>query len=205
MANPEIHPEGWKLFPGLISRTGQEELVDIIRQTVEKAPFFRPVMPKTAKHFSVRMTNFGDVGWVSDQKGYRYQKTHPATDLPWPPIPQPLLDIWQAVTQANEKRPDACLVNFYDANAKMGLHRDEDEQDLTAPVVSISLGDDARFRLGGPNRTDKTGSFRLPSGDVLILQGRDRLAYHGVDRIYAGSSTLLEKGGRINITMRRAL
>jgi alkylated DNA repair protein (DNA oxidative demethylase) len=95
------------------------------------------------------------------------------------------------------------LVNFYTADAKMGLHQDRDETDLQAPVVSISLGDTCLFRVGGLNRTDPTGSFKLTSGDVVVLGGESRLAFHGVDRIYPGTSTLLKSGGRINLTLRR--
>jgi alkylated DNA repair protein (DNA oxidative demethylase) len=161
-------------------------------------------MPRTAKPFSVRMTNFGKTGWVSDQSGYRYQAAHPVTGEPWPDIPDTILSIWRKLLP-DASDPDACLCNFYGADAKMGLHQDSDERDLSQPVLSVSLGDAARFRVGGMARTDKTQSFRLSSGDVFILKGEDRLAFHGVDRIYPGSSTLLPNGGRINLTLRKAL
>lgn len=169
---------------------------------VRAAPLFVPVMPRTGKPFSVRMTDCGTLGWVSDRAGYRYQPTHPVTGEPWPAIPAALLDLWDEVT-GYPHRPEACLVNFYDAGAKMGLHQDRDEADFAAPLLSVSLGDSCRFRLGGVERSDPTRSFVLASGDVLMLAGPARLAFHGVDRILPGTSTLLAGGGRINLTLRR--
>ena len=152
---------------------------------------------------SVRMTNCGALGWVTDkERGYRYQPTHPVTGDPWPPIPEALLRLWETVSGYSEP-PEACLVNFYTDTAKMGLHQDRDEANLEAPVVSVSLGDECLFRVGGPKRGDRTVSFRLRSGDVVILGGEGRLAFHGVDRIYPATSALLKNGGRINLTLRR--
>ncbi len=170
---------------------------------VAAAPLFVPAMPRTGKPMSVRMTNLGALGWVTDkERGYRYQPTHPLTGAPWPPISEMLLDIWRDVSD-HDKPPQACLVNFYDEKARMGLHQDRDESDFSAPVVSISLGDDCRFRVGTAERGGSTASLRLASGDVLVLGGQSRLAFHGVDRIYPQSSTLLKNGGRINLTLRR--
>jgi alkylated DNA repair protein (DNA oxidative demethylase) len=148
------------------------------------------------------MTNCGPLGWVSDVHGYRYQPTHPQTGLPWAPIPPALLELWASTARYAEP-PEACLVNFYTATARMGLHQDRDEDDLSAPVLSVSLGDTCLFRIGGEKRTDPTRSFRLQSGDVMLLEGDSRLAFHGVDRLYPGTSTLLKDGGRINLTLRR--
>lgn len=207
MSDPAISPilpvmAGVKLFPGLLDRPAQEALRDEMRRLVAEAPFYAPEMPRTGKPFSVRMTNLGPLGWVSDrQGGYRYQATHPATGKPWPPIPEQLFDIWRKVAGI-ERLPEACLVNFYAGEAKMGLHQDRDEADFDAPVVSISLGDTARFRIGGPNRSDPTKSIDLTSGDVLVFGGPARLAFHGIDRIIKGTSTLLTDGGRINLTLR---
>ncbi len=195
-------PEGIRLVDGRLDRDEQVALVAEIREVLAKAPLFRPEMPRTGKPFSVRMTNCGSLGWVADRSGYRYQPLHPVTGRPWPPIPHRLLALWDEVAQYPHP-PEACLVNFYDETARMGLHRDEDEADLAAPVVSVSLGDTCLFRLGGLERGDPTRSFRLASGDVLVLGGPSRLALHGVDRLYPGSSTLLERGGRINLTLRR--
>jgi len=200
-------PDGFRLLPGLLDRTAQARLVADLKSAVAAAPFFTPVMPRTGKPFSVRMTNLGPLGWVSDRdRGYRYQATHPETGRPWPSIPEMVLDVWRQVG-GYPHLPEACLVNYYAPDARMGLHQDRDEADFDAPVVSISLGDACLFRVGGTERSAPTGSFRLSSGDVVVLGGASRLAFHGVDRIYPGTSTLLARwfpvGGRINLTLRR--
>lgn len=117
-------------------------------------------------------------------------------------MPGRLLETWRELAPG-APAPEACLVNIYSATARMGLHQDRDEAELSAPVVSLSLGDTALFRIGGATRKAPTRSFRLQSGDAMILGGLSRLAFHGVDRILPDSSTLLEKGGRINLTLRR--
>ena len=196
-------PEGIRYLPGYFDGAAQAALVEDIRRIVEAAPLYTPAMPKTGKEMSVRMTNCGEFGWVTDkERGYRYQAAHPVTGEPWPPIPDVLLDLWREVAD-HPQPPQACLVNFYSEKAKMGQHQDRDESDFSAPVVSVSLGDDCLFRVGGARRADPTRSFRLRSGDVVVLGGEGRLAFHGVDRIYPSTSTLLAKGGRINLTLRR--
>ena len=198
----EISP-GIRHFPGYLDRAAQETLVETVRQIVAAAPLFVPVMPVTGKAMSVRMSNCGPLGWVTDkERGYRYQPTHPVTGDPWPPIPACLLDIWNTVSDYPAPA-QACLVNFYSDDAKMGLHQDKDEQDLKAPVVSISLGNSCLFRIGGTSRNDRTQSIKLTSGDFVVLGGEGRLSFHGVDRIYPATSTLLKNGGRINLTLRR--
>jgi alkylated DNA repair protein (DNA oxidative demethylase) len=194
---------GVRHFPARFDRAEQEALLVQLRAAVAAAPLFTPEMPRTGKPFSVRMTNLGSLGWVSDrERGYRYQATHPVTGKPWPPMPEVLLDLWRDVS-GYPHPPEACLVNFYSGTAKMGLHQDRDEQELSAPVVSVSLGDTALFRIGGTARGGKTQSVKLASGDVLVFGGPARLAYHGIDRLYPGTSTLLKDGGRINLTLRR--
>ena len=205
MAAPAIEVlPGVVHYPGYLDRTAQEGLRDALRDVVRAAPLFQPRMPRTGKPFSVRMTNCGPLGWVSDINGYRYQKNHPDSGAPWPAMPAIALRAW-ADLAPGELAPQACLVNFYDQGARMGLHQDKDEENLTAPVVSLSLGDACLFRVGGTARAAPTRSFRLQSGDAMILAGPSRLAFHGVDRILAGSSTLLQGGGRINLTMRRVM
>lgn len=196
-------PNGVRYMPGRLDRAAQEHLVDLVRAVVAQAPLYVPEMPGTGKPMSVRMTNCGSLGWVTDKtRGYRYQDTHPVTEKPWPPIPQELLTLWEEVADY-PRPPQACLVNFYSDDARMGLHQDKDETDLAAPVLSISLGNTCLFRVGGAQRKDPTRSFRLQSGDVVVLGGEGRLCFHGVDRIYPSTSTLLKHGGRINLTLRR--
>ena len=189
-------------WPGRLSAAEQGALLAELRAVARRAPFFQPRMPKTGKPFSVRMTNCGPLGWVSDESGYRYQPLHPETKEPWPLLPAPLLALWEELS-GYPHPPEACLVNYYAAGTKMGLHQDRDEQDFEAPVLSISLGDAALFRIGGTTRGGKTTSLKLASGDVLLFGGEARLAYHGIDRILSDSSTLLPEGGRINLTLRR--
>ena len=193
--------EGFRLWPGALSVQAQAELLAQVLSAEAVAPFYGPVTPG-GRPFSVRMTNLGALGWVSDREGYRYQATHPVTGKAWPPIPQTLLDLWSHLTGWPEP-PQACLVNLYRDEARMGLHQDKDEADLTAPVLSVSLGDTAVFRIGGAEG-GPTRSIRLASGDVCALTGPARLARHGIDRLIAGSSTLVPGGGRINLTLRRA-
>lgn len=196
-------PTGFVLRSAYLDAAAQRALLAALRAVMAEAPLYQPTMPKTGKPLSARMTNCGPLGWVSDAEGgYRYQKTHPVTGRPWPSMPQAVLDIWRALS-GYPAPPQACLVNYYDETARMGLHRDFDEEDFSAPVVSISLGDDALFRLGGKRRDGPTQSFRLSSGDVVVLGGAARLFFHGVDRIYPGTSDLLAEGGRINVTLRR--
>jgi DNA oxidative demethylase len=194
--------DGLRHFPAMLDRLTQELLLAELRAAVVDAPLFQPVMPRTGKPFSVKMTNLGSLGWVADRAGYRYQAVHPVTETPWPAIPDQVLDIWREVANYPHL-PEACLVNFYASTAKMGPHQDRDEEDLAAPVVSISLGDTAVFRMGGTQRGGRTSSIKLQSGDVLVMGGAARLCFHGIDRVLAGTSTLLKDGGRINLTLRR--
>ncbi len=207
MATPAfISSPGFKLLPERFDRCAQSALVEAVLERVAQSPLYQPAMPRTGAPLSVRMTNFGPLGWVTDKdKGYRYEPAHPVTGEPWPAMPQVLLDLWNAVSGWPDP-PEACLVNWYDAQARMGLHVDNDEQAVNAPVVSVSLGDRARFRLGGPSRKDATRSLMLSSGDVVVLGGLARACHHGVDRIYPATSTLLPgawRPGRINLTLRR--
>lgn len=193
---------GLKYLPSYFDRTAQEALVTILDEALVQAPFYTPVMPRSGRPFTVRMSNLGRLGWVSDRAGYRYQGLHPETGTSWPPIPAMVLELWRKVADYPQD-PEACLVNYYREGAKMGLHRDEDEEDFSAPVVSISLGDTAIFRIGGTERGGATETLKLSSGDVLVMGGASRLRYHGIDRVLTGTSTLLKQGGRLNLTLRR--
>jgi alkylated DNA repair protein (DNA oxidative demethylase) len=193
---------GVAYHPGALDVAAQRQLVEDLREALRAAPLFQPLMPRTGQPFSVRMSNCGELGWVSDREGYRYQRTHPVTGQPWPAIPALLMDVW-ARFSGEARPPQACLVNWYEDTARMGLHQDRDEEDRDAPVLSVSLGDTALFRIGGTEKGGPTRSIRLASGDVLVFGGPARLAYHGVDRVLAGSSSLLGRPGRINCTLRR--
>lgn len=197
----EIAP-GCLWWQGWLDRPAQERLAEELRAVLMEAPLFQPRMPKTGKPFSVRMSNCGPLGWVSDETGYRYQPDHPETGRPWPPFPAMLLRAWDELANSPVP-PEACLINWYDGGARMGLHQDRYEEEFGAPVLSLSLGDTAVFRIGGTKRSDPTRSIRLASGDALLLSGPSRLAFHGIDRIIAGSSRLLKQPGRINLTLRR--
>ena len=192
---------GFRYWPARLDEAAQAVLLADIEAALKIAPLYRPVTPG-GRPFSVRMSNLGPLGWVSDRAGYRYQPNHPGTGAPWPPIPTLLLDLWTDLTGWPEP-PDACLVNLYRDDARMGLHQDRDEADLGAPVLSVSLGDTALFRIGPAGR-GPTRSVKLASGDVCALTGSARLARHGIDRLLAGSSRLIHGGGRINLTLRRA-
>lgn len=195
----KVNLNGVDIYPDALGLDAQRQLVAEIREIARAAPLFSPET-RFGKKMSVRMTSAGQFGWVSDARGYRYEAQHPK-GVAWPDIPQSLLDVWQAVAP-DARLPECALINFYGDGARMGLHQDNDEADLSQPVVSISLGDEGLFRVGGVERGGKTASHWLRSGDVVVLGGAARLAYHGVDRIKLGSSTLLPDGGRINVTMR---
>jgi alkylated DNA repair protein (DNA oxidative demethylase) len=168
-----------------------------------QAPLYTPYL-QAGRPMSVKMTNCGPLGWLTDARGYRYEPRHPETGKPWPSMPDFVLDAWCDLS-GYPHPPEACLINFYGPDARMSLHQDRDEEDFAAPVVSLSLGDTCLFRIGGTKRSDPTRSFRLASGDALVLGGEARLAFHGVDRIMPGTSTLLPEGGRINLTLRRVM
>ena len=192
-----------EFFPQRLDRAAQGALLTEIRRIIAEAPLFTPTMPRSGNPMSVRMTNCGPLGWVTDkERGYRYQSTHPVTGKPWPPMPQLLLDLWNEVS-GYPAPPEACLINYYAGTAKMGLHQDKDEEEFAAPVLSVSLGDTGIFRVGGKSRKDPTQTFELKSGDVVVLGGEDRLAHHGIDRVLPGTSELLPEGGRFNLTLRR--
>lgn len=193
---------GLLYHPDYLDRPAQETLLASLRDITRAAALYVPRMPRTGKPFSVRMTNCGPLGWVSDVSGYRYQPCHPETGKPWPPMPDQVLRAWEELSLYPHP-PDACLINFYEPSARMGLHQDKDEEEFAAPVVSLSLGDTALFRYGGLDRKDPTRSVRLRSGDAIVFGGPARLIHHGIDRLVPGTSDLLPQGGRLNLTLRR--
>ena len=196
---PSLTMRGFDIYKGFLNREAQERIVDDLRAVARQVPFILPVTP-SGKTMSVRMTSAGRLGWVTDRKGYRYEPRHPS-GIPWPSIPESILTVWNALS-GSDRLPDSCLVNFYGEGARMGMHQDKDEGDFSRPVLSISLGDEALFRMGNETRGGKTESVWLRSGDVVVMGGKARLKHHGIDRVRFGSSTLLPKGGRINLTLR---
>ena len=193
---------GFDLWPGFLDPKAQADLARLTLAAIEAAPLAH-YATAYGKAMSVGMSAFGPLGWTSDKAGYRYADRHPGTGAPWPAMPEALLDLWATLGDPVTP-PDSCLINLYRDDARMGLHQDRDEADPRFPVLSVSLGDTAVFRIGGTSRKDPTKSLKLSSGDVCRLSGPARLAFHGVDRILAGSSGLIPSGGRINLTLRRA-
>jgi DNA oxidative demethylase len=209
MTTDTVQARAFELQPGLLylpdylDRAQQQALLADLRHCLAEAPLYTAHMPKSGQALSVKMSNCGPLGWFTDRdKGYRYEPVNPATERPWPAIPRLAEKAWWELG-AYPQEPQSCLVNYYGPAAKMGLHQDRDENALNAPVISLSLGDTCLFRFGGTSRRDKTRTIELKSGDAMVLGGPARLAFHGVDRILSGSSTLLAEGGRFNLTLRR--
>lgn len=199
LTKPTALVRGVQVYSGLLGRDAQISMREEIRSVVAQAPLFTPKVP-SGRPMSVRMTSAGKYGWYSDRAGYRYEAQHP-NGTAWPGIPASVLAVWHHLV-SKDRDPDCCLINYYDEEAKMGMHQDRDEHDFSWPVLSISLGDDARFRIGNVERGGKTESFWLHSGDVVVMGGEARLVHHGIDRLRFQSSTLLRDGGRINLTLR---
>lgn len=196
-------PQGFSYRAGYLNRVRQQALIAAVRAVVAHSPFYTPTMPRSGKPLSVAMTNCGSLGWVTDRaSGYRYQAIHPITSRPWAAMPVEISALWDELADYDHP-PEACLINHYAASSRMGSHRDADEVDTAAPVVSVSLGDDAIFHIGGLRRSDPKERIVLKSGDIVVLGGAARLAYHGIDRVLPGTSAFLPEGGRINLTLRR--
>ena len=197
-----IANDGFRHWPRLLDAREQAALLGEIRAVLEAAPLYRPTMPRSGAPLSVLMSNAGPLGWVTDREGYRYQPQHPATGRLWPAMPPIALDLWRRLS-GYPALPEACLVNYYAGGARMGLHQDRDEPAFDAPVLSISLGESAIFRLGGRERRGPARTLRLDSGDAMMLAGASRMNFHGIDRLLPGTSALLPEGGRFNLTLRR--
>ena len=203
MTTPKKYPPGFAHYPLYFDMKAQAALIEAVKDGVKEAPFWRPSMPRTGTPMSVVLSNFGPLGWVSDKdKGYRYEAFHPKTGAPWSPMPDLLLKLWDELTDYPAP-PEACLINWYKEGSKMGAHIDSDEQATDAPVVSISLGDPAMFRIGGARRGGPTQGLKLFSGDVVVMAGESRRCFHSVSKVFYGESALVPKGGRINLTLRR--
>ncbi len=180
-------------------------LIAGIGEIVAQAPFRHMVTPG-GHQMSVAMTNCGSAGWVTDRSGYRYDGIDPESRTPWPAMPASFRELAaRAAADAGFDGfvPDACLINRYQPGARMSLHQDKDEDDFSAPIVSVSLGLPAIFLFGGLKRSDKPRRFRLEHGDIVVWGGPSRLFFHGVAPLADGEHALLGRQ-RINLTFRKA-
>ncbi|HEY1892355.1 MAG TPA: DNA oxidative demethylase AlkB [Steroidobacteraceae bacterium] len=195
---------GLTYLPGFALPFEQELLAGINR--IAAAAPLRHMLTPGGQRMSAAMTNSGEVGWVTDRKGYRYDRLDPERLQPWPPLPEPFVRL--AALAAREAgftfRPDVCLINRYEPGARMSLHQDRDERDFSAPIVSVSLGLGATFLFGGLKRSDRPHRLPLVHGDVLVWGGANRLAYHGVAPLADGQHPTVGRV-RFNLTMRKAL
>ena len=201
----EAMAEGAVLLRGFFKAT-EQDVIAALRQIVAQAPFRRMVTPG-GHTMSVAMTNCGSRGWVTDRRGYRYDAIDPESGMPWPAMPQCFLDLAQrAAAQGGfaDFTPEACLINRYVPGAKMSLHQDKDERDLSAPIVSVSLGLPAVFMFGGLARSDRPARFRLEHGDIAVWGGPARLAFHGVAPLADGEHPVMGRQ-RINLTFRKVV
>jgi alkylated DNA repair protein (DNA oxidative demethylase) len=209
-ATLEPQPSREPIAPGAVllrafAWAQQEELAAAAAQVIAQSPL-RHMQTPGGFRMSVAMSNCGEYGWVTDRRGYRYQRDDPLSGDPWPEMPGAFREL--AVRAAQEAGfrgfdPDACLVNRYEPGARMSLHQDKNEQDMGQPIVSVSLGLPATFLFGGMERADKPRKMRLESGDVVVWGGPARLLYHGVDALPEGEHPLTGRC-RYNLTFRRA-
>jgi DNA oxidative demethylase len=205
----EIGPSRERIADGAVLLRGfarpiEDELIAAVRAIVAQAPFRRMTTPG-GYQMSVAMTNCGERGWITDHTGYRYDAIDPRSGAPWPAMPLVFRDLARRAAESSGFAgftPDACLVNRYEPGTRLSLHQDKDELDLSAPIVSVSLGLPAIFLFGGMARSDKPRRFRLTHGDVVVWGGASRLAYHGVASLADGEHALLGRQ-RINLTFRK--
>ena len=183
----------------------QQHLLTLSREVYMASPMWTPTT-KRGNRYSYQNTSCGKYGWISDEKGYYYSQTNPVNQKPFPEIPsfinQLAVDVAKLVG-FDSYLPETCLINYYKQSSRLGLHQDNSEKNLSAPIISISLGDDAVFMLGTKRYSDKPQKILLKSGDIFILYGDARMAYHGIKQINPGTSNLLKNGGRLNLTIRQ--
>jgi Alkylated DNA repair protein len=190
-----------------LNTSQQKRFLELARQIPLISPLFQPVMPN-GKQFNCKMTSCGDFGWISDRNGYRYDRLHPFTHQPFAPMPKEFSDL--AIKIANsigefDYKPQSCLINYYPISGRLGIHQDNTEKNLVPAIISISLGDDAIFAIGGNKYSDRIHEILLKSGDILVLHGNSRLFFHGIKRIVPFTSNLLKNGGRLNFTIRQVI
>ena len=205
-----VEPQLQNLAPGAVllrafARSADAALLQALEGVTVQAPFRHLVTPG-GHTMSVAMSNCGTLGWVSDRNGYRYSAVDPLSGKNWPAMPACFMELaTQAAAKAgfDEFKPDACLINNYQPGARLSVHQDRDEKDLSAPIVSVSLGLPAVFLFGTPRRSDRPQRYRLGHGDVVVWGGPARLAFHGVAPMAGGEHALLGQR-RINLTFRCA-
>jgi alkylated DNA repair protein (DNA oxidative demethylase) len=198
----QLAPGAWLLRGFALGRA-----VGVLRAVadLEAAAPFRHWVTRGGFRMSVAMTNCGSLGWVSDRRGYRYDACDPASGRPWPAMPPVFRELARTAALAGgfDIEPDACLLNRYEPGARMSLHQDRDERDLSAPIVSVSLGLPAIFLFGGASRGDRQIRVPLHHGDTLVWGGPARLRYHGIQALKDGLHEALGRQ-RLNLTFRRA-
>jgi len=210
----QLGAQAW-LLRGFLLETpsGAAGIADDIAAIISRAPF-RQMFTPGGKRMSVALTNCGALGWTSDRRGYRYTSQDPDSGEPWPPMPESFLRVANGCALEagfTGFEPDACLINRYEPGARLSLHRDQDERDFDAPIVSVSLGLGAVFLFGGLSRSDRPDRVLLEHGDVVVWGGVDRLRYHGVMPLKESTGTLFDESlhplllrHRINLTFRKA-
>jgi DNA oxidative demethylase len=203
LVKTQIAEQAWHLAGYIQSR--DEQLKALLDEIIQQAPLRQMITPG-GQLMSVQMTTCGDVGWVSDSLGYRYQSTDPLSNLPWPEMPEVFKNFASEAAAAvgfDDFEPDSCLINYYQAGTRLSLHQDKDELDLSQPIVSVSLGLPATFLFGGLQRKGPQARVALKHGDVVVWGGISRLAYHGILPLEQGEHKLCGRH-RINLTFRKA-
>ena len=196
--------KGFFLLKSKLTKVTQQEILAAARTVVKQAPLFRPSMP-SGQSFNYSMINCGDLGWVAGRSGYRYQQTHPHTFKVFPAMPQVIGNLAIAIakeTRNNDFHHQSCLINLYSRGEKLGMHQDNTEENLSAPIISVSLGCTGIFVLGGFLRTDETKQYIVQSGDVIVMSGESRNFFHSFKGIVPNTGNLLKNGGRLNLTIR---
>lgn len=204
---PLALPAGTRLKKNALSPDRQARLVKTVEKLAETAPFSH-AKTKSGGVYSAEMTSCGDVGWWSDGLGTRYCEQDPRSGKPWPKMPKFFSDTVTSALLDTEWRhfePDACLINRYEKGAKMGLHQDKDEADFAQPIITVCLGATADFLIGGQKRSDRPLSFLVESGDILVMGGASRMRFHGIRKIYPGTSPIDGLTARLSLTFRKAL
>ena len=200
-------PLGTKHLKFAIPKELQFAIIEDIGVIANKSPF-RRAKTKTGLTYSTRMTSCGIIGWTNTKNGYRYTKNDPLTNALWPELPNSLMTAVKCVLDQkiiNDFTPDTCLINYYDADSKMGLHQDKDEQSFDSAIIILSIGNTADFLVGGMKRSEKPQTVILESGDVITLENESRLRFHGIKKTYAGTSPIPNLNGRLSLTFRKAL